>query len=98
MDTDHQVVEQADLALVAATQAFLAAQPWEKPAIRPSLDDARAKWAAARYRLLFPDVVSVQADVVQARALRQRIENAADQQALIQGLLDLAGLLLKFVH
>lgn len=98
MDTDQQLVVEADLALVAATKKYLQAEPWERPAIQPALDQARANWAGARYRLLFPDVVTVQQDVDEARRLRQKIEQAADTQAMIQSLIDLAGLLLKFAH
>lgn len=98
MDTDQEVVREADLALVAATRAYLAAKPWERPALQPSLDKARSNWAKARYRLLFPDTVTVAADVAEARSLRVRIETAADSQQMIQALLDLAGLLLKFAY
>lgn len=98
MDTDQQLVVEADLALVAATKKYMNAQPWERPTIQPDLDKARNSWAAARYRLLFPGVVSVQLDVDEARRLRQKIDQAADTQSMIQALIDLAGLLLKFAH
>lgn len=98
MDTDQQLVVEADLALVAATKKYMKADPWERPMIQPELDKARSSWAAARYRLLFPGVVTVQQDVDEARRLRQKIEQAADTQAMIQSLIDLAGLLLKFAH
>ena len=98
MDTDQQVVMETDLALVAATQRYQQAEPWEKVQMRPSLDDARAKWATARYRLLFPDSVTVEQDVADAKELHHRIDAAADTQQMIQALVDLAGLLVKFAH
>jgi hypothetical protein len=98
MDTDKQVVTEADLALVAATRKYIQAPPWEKPNIQPSLNEARARWAAARYRLLFPDTVTIQQDVLDARTLRVRIEAAADTQQMVQALLDLGGMLVKFAH
>ena len=98
MDTDKQVVQEADLALVAATQQFLNASLVDRADIRPSLEKARQSWADARYRLLFPDSVTVQADLDSAKELRRRIGQAADKQALMQALLDLAGLLIKFAH
>lgn len=96
MDTDQQVVTEADLALVAATRKYLAAPPWERPQFTQSLEQARSKWAAARYHLLFPDLVTTQQDVTEARRLRERVEQAADTQQTVQALLDLAGLLAKF--
>lgn len=98
MDTDQQVVMETDLSLVAATQRYQQAEPWEKAQMRPSLDDARAKWAAARYRLLFPDSVAVEQDIADAKELHRRIDAAADTQQMIQALVDLAGLLVKFAH
>lgn len=98
MDTDKQVVQEADLALVAATQQFLNASLVDRADIRPALERARQAWANARYRLLFPDSVTVQADVDAAKLLRQRIGQAAYKQALMRALLDLAGLLIKFAH
>ena len=98
MDSDQEVVNEADLALVAATQKYIDAPPWEKAQLAPGLDQARGKWAAARYRLLFPDLVTTHADVEEARRLRQRVEQAADTQQTIQAVFDLAGLLVKFAH
>lgn len=98
MTTDEQVVQEADLALVAATRNFLNASMQDRAQIRPYLEKARKSWADARYRLLFPDSITTQADAYAAKALRQRIEQSANKQTLVQALLDLAGLLIKFAH
>ena len=98
MDSDQQLVAMADLALVSATEKYIDATVLDRLDIKPSLDDARSAWASARFRLLFPDSITLQQDIDDARNLKQRIDAAADKQQLIQGLLDLAGLLLKFGH
>jgi hypothetical protein len=97
-EKDQNVVREADLALVNATEQYLQAKPWERPQIAAQLEAARNGWAAARFRLLFPDNISTDADVQEAGRLRGRIEQAADRQQLAQALADLAGLLVKFAH
>jgi hypothetical protein len=98
MNPDEQLVQEADLALVRATEKYLDASPWDRAALRPHLDKARKGWADARYRLLFPGSITVAQDVAEAKALRDRIDEAADRQSLIQALIDLASLLIKFAH
>ena len=98
MDIDQQLVVEADQALVAATRKFIAASLVDRLALQPALERSRNGWAAARFRLLFPDSVAVQADVDEAKRIRARIDAAADKQQQIQALLDLASLLLKFAH
>lgn len=98
MTTDEQVVQESDLALIRATEAYKDTPVWERPQLSEPLRRAREHWATARYRLLFPGTISTQADVQAARGIRARVETAADKQQMAQALLDLVGLLIKFAH
>jgi len=98
MSKDQEMVKEADLALVAASYRYYDADAVGKVEIQPHLDSARAAWATARYRLLFPGEISTQGDLEAVRALKAQIEVAADRQKLIAGLISLGGLMVKFVH
>lgn len=98
MNNDETVVLECDLALVAATRAYLQTDILGRQALENQLEAAQAKWATARYRLLFPGTISTQQDIAQAKKLRGKIEKAAKNQVIALALVDIAKLLAKFAY
>lgn len=93
---DKQFLDAAEQALTAAWDRFHSAQDSDKPLLQPQVEMAYQRWLDIRMRLLEPETISTAADVAEARALRDEINAAADNQALIMALVRFVGLLTKF--
>lgn len=93
---DKEFLTATEEGLSAAWDRYHAAQDSDKPLLQPQVEIAYQRWLDIRMKLLQPETISTAQDVADARRLRDGINSAADNQALIVSLAHFVALLTKF--
>lgn len=83
INPDEEVLQTAQSALSELQLRYDTGTSAEKFLLRPQLETAYAKFAAARIKLLESSIITKPEDVTRMGEIKKEIEDAADTQALI---------------
>lgn len=100
-DNKNEILTEAEDALFEIEKAYQTALDGNKlmtmQKLSPELDKARAAVADARAKLFASAVVVTDADLQEMKQIKNEIGQAAATQQIIQGAIQMVGLLAKFV-
>ena len=92
---DKEFLDTADEALSEAWDRYHAAPDSEKLLLYPQVDLAYRKLLEARMKLLEPVTITTASDLAEIRKLRDAINNAADNQAVLMALVRIIAIVAK---
>lgn len=100
-DNDMMVLEDAQDALFTLTKAYRKAMNDnnlnDMATLKPQVDAASDAYSDARLKLLEAGVLATADDMAEMRRVKGEIDAAANTQQIIQGAIQLVGLLRKFI-
>ena len=96
MDNDTLVLQDAHACVMNIDVQYKMADFNTKKQLKKYRDRAFNVYAMARLELLTDEVICTDEDVQQMHNIRQQVEQAANTQALISGMVSLLGFLISF--